>query len=84
MAIPIPGLDGSFSRILSPASVIVDGDGSTFASQVCIITLGNIASSLATSSSKWIIDSGATDHMIGSHNEASSWQGLRIWWPLLR
>ena len=34
--------------------------------------IGNIASSFATSSSKWIIDSGATDHMTGNHHLFSS------------
>ena len=45
---------------------------STSSSSVALGT-GNIASSLATSSSKWIIDSGAIDHMTGNHHLFSSY-----------
>ena len=37
------------------------------------LAIGNIASSLATCSSKWIIDSGATDHLTGNHHLFSSY-----------
>ena len=45
---------------------------SVYSSSVALDT-GNIASSLATCSSNWIIDSGATDHMIGNHHLFSSY-----------
>ncbi|KAK4281681.1 hypothetical protein QN277_013144 [Acacia crassicarpa] len=42
-------------------------------SEPTALATGNFDSCLATSSSKWIIDSGATDHMTGSYDEADYW-----------
>ncbi|XP_028755622.1 uncharacterized protein LOC114714996 isoform X1 [Neltuma alba] len=46
---------------------------STTPSVSAAATTGNNATALASSSSKWIIDSGATDHMTGSFDEADYW-----------